>query len=575
MVPLTAPWALLGGLAAAGALIAIYLYQRRYREREVSSLLLWAAIRSPASGGRTRERLRMPLTFWLELAALALLALAIAAPLLPSVSRSRPLVVVLDDSLSMQLSRERGRAAVQRELAGGGHSPIRVVLAGDSARMAGPAASDSGEALRQLAEWKCLAPAGDLDAAIALALRSGGRDALILVLTDHAPPTAIGRGRMKWLALGEPIANLAFVGAARSASEKDRATFEIANFANAPQSTELTVSAAGRVLSRARVELAAHARRRLDSDLPPNAGAVEAAISGGAPFDDRVTLLPERRPPVRTRLDLTNQTLRELVTKALEATERVRIVDAGAELAITDHGGATEPWWLELDAGKAASAFLGPFIVDRTHPLTDGVAFDGVIWGAGSPHSATASRPIVLAGDRPLITDEESESGGHVVRMSFDPASSNLQRSPAWPALLWNLAEWRSAAAPGFRYANVPLGGTAVAVAPPRAAALQASVRAPDGSTRDVAATNGTIVIAATQPGVWTLRANNETFRFSSNALLPEESDFAHATRGEFGGWTAEALETNGFVDAAWIALLVAIAILVAHQRATAEAVAS
>jgi hypothetical protein len=552
MVPLTAPWMLAAGAIGSAALVAIYLFQRRHREREVSSLLLWAFIRTPSSGGRTKEPLRFPLTFWLELAALLLLALAAAAPLIPSLRRTRPLVVVLDDSLSMQLARDRAMPVVERELNSGEHAPVRIILAGET-----PILMANSVALH----WTCRAPTGDLDAAIALALRSAGPTALILVVTDHAPPSPLQQGRLKWMAFGEPLANLAFTGAARSASEHDRATFEIANFADRAQSTDLAITASNHALTHMRIELAPRARRRVDYDIPTGTAAIDAAISGGAAFDDRVTLLPERRPPVRVRVDITDTNLRDAVTNALDASQRAQISDNNPELEITDHPTTRPPttiWRLELITTKATAAYIGPFTIDHAHPLADGVALEGVIWGAGG---TIAGRPIVIAGNRALMTESD-----HVVRIALDPATSNLQRSTAWPSLIWNLLEWRSASAPGFRFANVPLGGSAIATIDD----AHASVRAPDGTQRDVAPP--TIVVAATQTGTWSLHAGNATYRFACNALLPDESDFAHAARGTWGGWSTEAIEVNGYVEIAPIVLLLALAMLVMQQRVTAEA---
>jgi hypothetical protein len=563
MVPLTLPWALAAGAAAIVALVAIYLWHRRHQQREVSSLLLWAAVPSPSSGGRTRERVRLPRTFWLELAALSFFALAAAGPLLPFLRRARPLVVVLDDSLSMQESRDRARTFVERELGGDAHAPIRIILAGESPHIAGPAASSSRDALRQLDAWRCAAPAGDLDAAIALATQTGGRDALVLVVTDHAPATPPSVGRIRWNAFGKATPNLAFIGAARSSSERDRATFEVANFADRAQSTTFAIASAGRVLQRTRVELGPNARKRIDAELPPRTATIEASIAGGAAFDDRVVLLPERRAPLPVRVEIADAALRDLVVPALAASVRVRLVNADPRLVISDHSGeATDATWrFELDARKATSAFVGPFIVDRNHPLTDGVRFDGVIWGA-APLNAAAMQPIVLAGNRVLLAASE-----HTVRMSLDPATSNVQRAPAWPSLLWNLVDWRDAHTPGLRYANVRLGGNALATIDDD----RARVRAPDGSTRDVLPANAhALVVAATQTGIWTIETKSGAYRFSTNALFAEESDFAHAVTGTWGGWSSDALEANGFVDAAWIALALALAALVLQQRVVA-----
>src|SRR5688572_24673998 len=97
---LAAPLALLG-LLALPALAAIYWLRRRSGELPVSSLFLWADARRVPPGGAVFERLQTPLSFLLELAALALLAVAAAGPMLAGPQSRRPLYVVLDDSYSM------------------------------------------------------------------------------------------------------------------------------------------------------------------------------------------------------------------------------------------------------------------------------------------------------------------------------------------------------------------------------------------------------------------------------------------------------------------------------------------
>ncbi|HEX7832848.1 MAG TPA: VWA domain-containing protein, partial [Thermoanaerobaculia bacterium] len=151
---LSSVWAL-GALAAIPALVAIYLFQRRFRTREVSSLLLWDAIQQASMGGRTREPLRLPLAFWLELAAIALIALAAAGPILPRWSRTRPLVIVLDDSLSMSAGgddapRAKAMNFVRDTASRGGHDPVHVVFAGATPQLAGGATL-----AEKLRGWTC------------------------------------------------------------------------------------------------------------------------------------------------------------------------------------------------------------------------------------------------------------------------------------------------------------------------------------------------------------------------------------------------------------------------------------
>jgi len=537
MVPfLTSPFALFA-LLAVPALVAIYLFQRRYRVRDVSSLVLWDAIRQPSIGGRTRERLQLPLTFWLEVLAVLLLAFAAAQPLLPKWSHSRPLVIVCDDSLSMQAgnAREKAIAFAKSELAKRRFAPVRIIVAGATPRFE-----------RDFAQWTCTSPSSDLDAAIALAASAAGRNALVLILTDHAPERAIDPGRIRWQAFGAPLPNLGFVAATRAG---DRILLEIANDSSSTQSTTL------HVVRDTRVNVPPHARQRVQLTVPSR--PVEVSLSDdAAAFDNRVTLLPDHRPPIRVALRIADAKSREIVESALSATSRVTIDAIHPQLTINDSPSSDE-WSVELQHNNGGAAFVGPYVVDRTSALTTGLALDGLVWGA--PRGPMQGQPVILAGDQPLVTIDQ-----HRLRIRFDPSISNLHHAPAWPAFWWNIIEWRASQLPGPRSANVILGANAFV----NIEANDVTVIAPDGEQRKLDARDGTAVIATTQPGIWKVG----TYSFACNALAANETDLSHNASGGWGKWNDESLVSAGFENIAWILLLIALAILVFHQRISGAA---
>jgi Aerotolerance regulator N-terminal len=532
MVPfLTSPLALFA-LAAVPALVAIYLFQRRFRNLDVSSLVLWDAVRPPSGGGRRREPVRLPLTFWLEALAVVLLALAAAGPFLARWAASRPLVIVADDSLSMRAgARDRARTFVERELKRRRYDPVRVIFAGTTPQAGA------------LEQWTCSAPVGDLDAAIAMASQVAGPSGLILVLTDRAPDRTLDAGRIRWESFGAKTPNAGFVGATRSG---ERVILEIANFGDADATTQLAVTHQPNTS----LTIPAHAQKRVQLTLPRGAGAIDASIAGdAATFDDRVTLLPDTRRPLRVDVRIADASLRSLFTNTLQATNRVTFDSGNPELVIGADG-------FRVDATPNGAAFIGPYVIDRTHPLTAGLALDGVVWGAA--RGPLAGTPIVMVGSQPLLTD---------TAMRFDPSISTLHRSPAWPALLWNLVEWRSAQLPGPRPANVTLGADVqVRLASPGVA----SVESPDQVRREADGRSGTVVVGASMPGIWRVRAGAETHAFAVNVFVPSESDLSNARTGSWGEWNEEALAAGGYQDAAWLLLLLALATLAFHQRVTA-----
>ena len=124
---------------------------------------------------------------------------------------------------------------------------------------------------------------------------------------------------------------------------------------------------------------------------------------------------------------------------------------------------------VRLLADKDAEAYSGPFVMDRTHPLTDGLSLRGVIWGAGKTEGLDGN-PVIMAGNIVLLTDAESQTEAgfarHELRCRLRPDLSTLQDSPDWPILIWNILHWRTAQAIGPIAPNVRLGETVAIVFP-------------------------------------------------------------------------------------------------------------
>ena len=109
------PWALLG-LVALPAVAGIYLLHNRSRPRSVSSLMLWTDQALPRQGGRTLQRMQLPLLLLLELFILAMLVLAAVNPHMQLGATRQAVVVVLDDSFSMTAGPESPRTLALAEL---------------------------------------------------------------------------------------------------------------------------------------------------------------------------------------------------------------------------------------------------------------------------------------------------------------------------------------------------------------------------------------------------------------------------------------------------------------------------
>lgn len=577
-------------LLAVPALVAIYWLRNQSRERRVSSLLLWLDERQMWEGGRLIHRLQTPLLFFLELLAVLLLVTAAAGPMMRAGAGGRPLAVVLDDSFSMLAgagkddtaggARDRAIRAIESELKSGRYEPAHFVLAGESPQLLGEAANNVDQAVKLLQNWRCGAPVAELEEAITFAFELGGPRARVLVVTDHAPQQDLSDSRLQWWSFGSSRPNFAFVNAARTLrDEEDRVLLEIANLSSAPGSTTLSFESGASNNSQSQspdpqsairnpqsITLGAGETRRVLLTLKPGAPALRARLSDDALLvDNEVTLLAEPGRNVRVDLRVRDAAMRSLVEKAVASSPNASLSANKPDLVITDDGAAkveeAEAWTVRIINENDAASFLGPFVIDRSHPLSEGLSLGGVIWGGGKSRQL-AGTPVVNAGDVPLLTDVE-RAGVHELRLRLRPDLSTLQESPNWPILICNLINWRAQVAPGLRQTNLRLGGDAALTVEPGVESV--SVVDPRRVARQLPARDKSVLIKADVAGVYEISANQDRYSFAANALRREESDLTRAASGRWGNWAnATALQWE-YRGVAWALLLLALVALAVH----------
>ncbi len=562
------PTLLYGLLLAVPALVAIYLLRQRARRHEVSSLMFWQAERQVRASGRRWERWQSSPLFWLELIALALLLLAAATPLWRKSAASQPLVVVLDDSFSMQAGvtdtpQSRARQRLERELPRQSFTPLRFVLASARPQLLSETANTSQAITKLLSHWTCGAAQADLSAAVAFAFELGGARARVLVVSDHAPTESQRDSRLQWWAFGRAAANLAFVNAARSSrGAEDLVLLEIANLSAQAQISnfklQMTEPLPAEPLSFQPNEI-----KRLTYRLKAGTPALQARLGEDAlSLDNTVTLLPERARPLRVAVQVNDGNLRALVEQALRAAENITITTTDTELLITDGNVTTDVWALQIHAATNATSYLGPFVIDRSHPLTDGLSLGGVVWAA-NPQAGLPGRPLITAGNIYLLTEVIAENGVRVIHLSLTPALSTLQQTPNWPVLLWNLCHWRAAESAGLRATNIRLGGEAELLAASNSSNI--SLIDPAQRARRLTLTERLVKVPADKPGLYHITDNGITHSFAANALQKDESDLTQAATGDWGQWAQSAAFSWEYRNVAWAAVLLAFITLSLH----------
>jgi hypothetical protein len=579
-------------LLAVPAVIGLHLFRRRFRPHTVSAVFLWEPLDHSPLAGRKREPLRSSPSFWCELFAALLLALAFAGPRACGAGDATHLVVVLDASASMSAVTgagpvsERAREVV-REAVGGLARGSRVTLVQSGPRptlLAGPAAYPA-EALAALAEFAPGAARHDLGPSVALAQQLAGEGG-VLVVTDHDRPGAFPP-ELALVSVGAPSANLGFTHAARrrgvdaqSGEVVERVLLTVASFADEPRDVTVALSAGGAPLDARRVHVEPGARAHLAFTLPADAPLVRAELPADAlAIDDVAYLAPE---PPRT-LALASTLSRELSTflgLASPGQERSNIdrwlrllpdaIDVGdpaaAHLVLSQGIASGSAWCLALaPAGDGELQHLiGPFLSDKSHELLTGVTLDGIVWSA-RPDTPLSGAPIVSAGDTPLLT--EARDGARVVfQANLVAGSSSLHRSPDWPILLTNLAELRRRELPGPARASIAVGEAFVYR---DRAPARYRLRGPGGD-RELRA-RGTLVVEDVHvPGVYTLARLPETDDEQPLPLCEVAYSFADAAESDLraarpgshaGAETAATLRADfSFVE---VLLMVAVLALV------------
>lgn len=601
----TTPIGLLG-LLALPAILAVHLFRRRFRPRTVSALFLWAAVGADPAAGRRREPLRRSASLLLELLAALLLALALAGPRWGGAGQQPHIVAIVDGTASMgalDSSGDSGLAKAKKALAAAvgrlpGNARVTLIRTGPNPEViAGPAAFKV-EALESIGELTAPHPGHDLGAAWDLATELG-RAAGAIFITDRpgeAPEGARGRaqrGGIETIGVGKPLANVGFVSAMRSAKSRsgsdlakgtDELQLVMRSFSGAKETRTLKLleGATGASMGGGAVEFLPNSSVTRRYSVPAGVGPITCRISreGGDPLavDDEVHLCPPPRRHLRIAAEISDESARALGlgSSASAAARWAAILGSASALKSTGSGGPensphltlveesagdpsrdTGTWLLRLGtaANTASDAaeqgdpihFTSPYLIDKSHPLMEGVTLDGVVWTASGAMGSTGM-PLVYSGDLVLAAEIETDAGTKEWRFDLDPVRSTLGRSPDWPILLANAAEARRAELPGPVRTSLSTGesflwrGVQDRRAEPDGAAIGGQdrpwvLRSPSGNEESIEPIPGGDLVTRglTEVGVWTLFDGGAVrAEIGVSLLSPGESDLrGGATSGD------------------------------------------
>jgi hypothetical protein len=570
-------------LLAIPAIVAIHLLRRRFPVRPVAGLFLWQAAHEIPDGGRRIDKLPWTLSLLLEcLAALALALLIAGAALAPAAS-SEHLVVLLDDSVSMTAidsrsgdsrsvrlqadqadqaatPRVRAIARVRDEVSRiGPRGRITIVRSGERpALIVGPAAF-SAEAESALAAWTPEARRHSLSAGLRLARELAGESGSLLILSDRRPDGTSERivPGETWAAVGVALPNVGIVDAHRSVdadTKQGRLSLTVRNYSDAParrvlrlvrSTAERTNESSSPTELLARNVDVAVGTSSISIPLPAAIPAVRVALSDDALLSDNAAVLVEPRPQVVVVDNrLSDGRGRSALEKALGALAGI-VQGSPAHLAFLDAGTAPSPGVWQARFGRPppplaregpSEDLIGPFVLEKRHPLLQGVTLAGVVWTGVVPLDPGGAHPLASGGDRALIASSAQAAGAADPTFLFnvDLERTNLIRSPDWPILISNLVEMRRRELPGPERWNYRVGEW-VRVRFDRQPAAPLRLRM-GAFTRDLPATRLVEFVAPAPGGLaQVLEGDQVRYEIGINPLDEAEGDLRRASTETIG----------------------------------------
>jgi hypothetical protein len=627
---------LLAIFGAVGLGVAVlYVLKLRRRVVAVPFSPLWERILRDKEATSLFSKLKRLLSLFLQLALLALLVLALGDPrAAESLLHGRTIVVLIDASASMQATDvapsrlASAKEEVRKMVRGLGGSDRMLVAQMDA--MVTPLGPMTGDTSALEREVDAVAPTdarADFPRALRFAtdvLRGADRGEIVVVsdgalgaADDSSGAVHLGEAKLSYVRVGGSGRNARNVGITQFSVRRyplDRNRYEVmlelTNTGTQAEDIELQLLGDDALVDLTKLRL--QPGERLPRFYPQLSGAsrtLQATIArvdgthDDLAADDHVyALLPERRRSKVLVVTAGNTYLDAalLLDEYLDVTD---VAPAGYPAAIA---GAT--WDAVIFDGvtpaelpKANALYLdprgssGPVKVgdalkspgfdrlDRKHPAVRFVALDDV-------NIATGHRLVPQEGDRVVGAANDGTApilvagvrGGYkFVAVGFDVRDSDLPLRPAWPLFVVDCINWFGDE--DARYLSSFRTGDVWRI-PVAAAATEATIRLPDGTTQAVAVHEGRAVILGEHAGFYSLSTGASPgaptggaspgvgdVTFAANLLDADESAISPRDRLTVDGKdSAEAPVFHlGVRREIWIYLLLAAALLTALEWAT------
>ena len=476
------PWGLLG-LFAIPTILVIHLFHRKYPPMQIAGLHLWSVDSYVKVAGRKRDRLPITQTLLLELLAALLITLLISQPRFGNIGRVSHWVVILDNSASMsavppgeESLRDQALAQLRdRVREEGTQNRFTVILTGRRPVMlAGPTVSWP-QAQQSLENWKPHLPHHGFRSAWESVSQFGTDAGKVLFLTDRMPEKSVVIPQnMEIISVGQPMSNLAFTSARWShphGQTEGSIYYRLENFSKSTMKGNITGKQSdGSEFYQHAIDIPAGKAYVAEFSIPEGIGQLElkcTAVGDGLEADNNVTLLEPHPRTVKVGLSLgENVHETNLVKKVLQAVDDIEVTSDSSPHLLIGLAEVLPPsdrtlWWLGLGPwdrskeGRKQAIDLSdqnPYLIEKRHPLVEGMLLGGVYWG-GVQNVDLKLSPIISAGEHILLGQlQGTQTTGYF--LNIDLKRTNLPSSPDLPIFISNLIEMRRRELPGLRRWN-------------------------------------------------------------------------------------------------------------------------
>ncbi len=454
--------AALYALLALPVIIAIHFLQQRSRRVRVSTLFLLEHATPISVAGARFERLRNSLPLWLQLLAACIITWLLAEPRWLRENSRQTIAVVLDSSVSMSaFQATQLEPALAHSLAPWARSAQAtdwLLLESDTRKPLLYRGTDLPPLLAALADWQPTLGTHDPAEALLLARSLVKAAGTVLFVTDRKPPAL--PADLGIIAIGEPFANVGFVGAEIKPAGTDGQTpwsVLVRNHSQEPQTREWWIewpqaaTTAPLPPTKTPFTLSPGQTVTLSGALPAGQDRALLRLSPDRfSIDDAFPFFSPQPKRLSASITLADPPQRDLFTNLLSALDHLDLqTAASADLVLSEIGTATTTHAIQISGseGVGSVASLDPApVLAETHPLTRDLDWASLL--TPTPTGLTLStddQPLLWKGNRPLaLLRQDTQDDGRITQrllLGWNPLASSAARNPAVLILLHRFIE--------------------------------------------------------------------------------------------------------------------------------------